>query len=324
VKLSVVVPTHDRSQVLLRVLDGLGEQTLPRDAFEVIVVDDGSRPEHREKLRAFRAPYELHVVEKPQGGLASARNAGADRARGSYLLFLDDDVMPDRDLLREHLAAHDSAGRTVAVVGALPYPPHVRMTTFLWYLERSGHYDLYRHPDKYPAGRPPMPPLNGNSSIPRAAFFDVGRYDESFSQYGSEDLDLGYRLARAGIPFVYDPRAVGYHDHVKDFPQFLTDMERAGESLIQLYRKHPDIRGPKKIDIVEDRLRDLPADKKFAKIVLETTARAPWLLALPLAAIRIAGPVYALRNMLFPFYRWVSHYHYAVGMRRAIATGRRS
>jgi GT2 family glycosyltransferase len=318
-QLSVIVPTHNRPQVLLRTLAALAEQTLPRSEFEVVVVDDGSTPANREPLSAWRAPYELRLVEKPQGGLASARNAGSDAARGTYLHFLDDDVLPDRELLHEHLATHAAASRPLAVVGALPYPPHVRMNSFLWYLERSGHYDLYRDPDKYPGGRPPLPPLNGNSSVSRQVFVQVGRYDESFRQYGSEDLDLGYRLARAGVEFVYNPRAIGYHDHVKDFPQFLTDMERAGESLIQLYRKHPEIRAPKKIDVVEDRLRDLPRDKRLAKVVLETTLHAPWLLLAPRAAIRLAGPIWALRRALFPLYRWVAHYHYALGMRRALA-----
>jgi GT2 family glycosyltransferase len=207
----------------------------------------------------------------------------------------------------------------VAVVGALPFPPHVKLNAFLWYLERSGHYDLYKYPRKYPGGRPPMPPMNGNSSISRELFRRIGEYDESFRQYGSEDLELGYRLARAGVRFVYNPRAIGYHDHTKDFPQFCRDMETAGESLIRVYRKYPDIKAPKKIDIVEDRLRDLPGRKKLVKVVMESTFRHPGALGLPRRILRHAGGFYALRHLLFPLYRWVAHYHYAVGMRRALA-----
>jgi GT2 family glycosyltransferase len=322
VKLSVIVPTHDRPRMLGHTLEALARQTLPRDEFEVIVVDDGSSEEHRREIRAFKPPYEYMLLEKEQGGLASARNLGADHARGEILHFLDDDVVPEVDLLEQHVTSHDSEPASAAVVGALPYPPHVKLDTFLWYLERSGHYDLYKNPHKYPGGRPPMPPLNGNSSIPREVFFSIGRYDEHFRRYGSEDLDLGYRLAKAGLPFVYNPWAIGYHDHVKDFTQFRKDMETAGASLIQLYRKHPDIRGPKKIDVLEDRLRDLPWEKKLYRIVMLTTFHAPWLLALPVGAIYLTGQVFAFRHLLFPLYRWVGHYHYAVGMRRALAATR--
>jgi GT2 family glycosyltransferase len=317
-KLSVVIPTHNRPGTLRNTLAALGEQTLPADRFEVLVVDDGSDEGHRREVRTLGERFEFDLIEKDQGGLASARNRGADRARGEILHFLDDDVIPVPDSLEQHLATHAEATEPIAVVGALPFPPRVELTAFLWYIERSGHYDLYKHPRKYPGGQPPLPPMNGNSSIPRELFFGVGKYDESFRQYGSEDLELGYRLARAGVRFVYNPRAVGYHDHTKNFPQFCTDMETAGASLIRVYRKYPDIKAPKKIDLVEDRLRDLPGKKKLVKLVMETTFRFPWMLGPPRWILRHAGPFYATRHVLFPFYRWVAHYHYAVGMRRAL------
>lgn len=318
-KLSVVIPTHNRPGTLRNTLAALGEQTLPTSDFEVIVVDDGSDESYRREIRSLRDSFEFDLIEKEQGGLASARNRGADQAKGDILHFLDDDVIPAADSLEQHLATHAARTEPVAVVGALPFPPHVEMNAFLWYIERSGHYDLYKHPRKYPGGKPPMPPMNGNSSISRELFIRIGRYDESFRQYGSEDLELGYRLARSGVSFVYNPRAVGYHDHTKDFPRFCADMETAGASLILVYRKYPDIKAPKKIDIVEDPWRALRGKKKLIKIIMETTFRCPWLLCLPRWIVRHTERFYALRHALFPLYRWVAHYHYGVGMRRALA-----
>ena len=318
-KLSVVIPTHNRSRTLRNTLAALRGQSLAATAFEVLVVDDGSKEDERRQVRAACAAAGATLIEKEQGGLASARNRGAEAARGPILHFLDDDVLPAENSLAEHLASHAAESEPVAVVGALPFPPQVRLTAFLWYIERSGHYDLYKHPRKYPGGRPPMPPMNGNSSIPRELFVRVGKYDESFRQYGSEDLELGYRLARAGVRFVYNPRAIGYHDHTKDFPRFCTDMETAGESLIRVYRKYPDIRAPKKIDVVEDPLGSLPGRKKIVKLVMEATFHWPWLLVPARAVLRAGERFYALRHPLFPLYRWVSHYHYALGMRRALA-----
>jgi GT2 family glycosyltransferase len=319
-KLSVVIPTHNRPGTLRNTLAALRTQTLQPSTFETLVVDDGSDEERRREVRALGRDYDFQLLEKEQGGLATARNLGAETARGEILHFLDDDVIPAPDSLEQHLASHAAEPQGVAVVGALPFPPHVRLDAFLWYIERSGHYDLYRHPRKYPGGRPPMPPLNGNSSIPRELFFRAGKYDERFRQYGSEDLELGYRLARAGVRFVYNPRAVGYHDHTKDFPQFCRDMEVAGASLIRVYRLYPEIRAPKKIDIVEDRLGALPRDKKLFKIVMELTFRLPWILVVPRLVLRHAGRFYAARHVLFPLYRWVAHHHYALGMRRGLAT----
>ena len=72
---------------------------------------------------------------------------------------LDDDVVAAPESLEQHLASHAAEDEPVAVVGSLPFPPHVRMNAFLWYIERSGHYDLYKHPRKYSGGKPPMPPM---------------------------------------------------------------------------------------------------------------------------------------------------------------------
>ena len=131
------------------------------------VVDDGSNAEHRSVMREFTEPYPFIYLEKEQGGLAAARNLGAERAGGEILYFLDDDVMPGPGTLSQHIVSHERAQDPVAVVGSLPFAAGIERSPFLWYLERSGHYDLYEIPDKYSAGRPPLPPLNGNSSVRR-------------------------------------------------------------------------------------------------------------------------------------------------------------
>jgi len=318
-KLSVIIPTHERTDALRRTLEALAAQTLPEDLFEVIVVDDGSGEETRAALRDLRGRFDFALIEKQQGGLASARNAGAGRAQGEILHFLDDDVVPDAATLREHVETHEAAGEAVVVVGSLPFPEQMGRDPFLWYLERSGHYDLYEDPGKYPGGRPPLPPLNGNSSLPRELFDRIGRYDEGFKQYGGEDLELGYRLARAGTRFVYNPRAVGWHYHAKSFARFCVDMERAGESLIRIYRIYPEIKVPKKIDVMVDPLTQLPFRKQLMRVVMATTLAIPGVLAVPRGVIAVCGRSYALRYLLFPFYRWVGFAHYAMGMRRELA-----
>ena len=120
------------------------------------------------------------------------------------------------------------------------------------------------------------------------------------------------------MEFVYNPRAIGYHDHLKDFPRFCVDMETAGESLIRVYRQYPEIKVPKKIDILEDPIGKLSGKKKLIKIIMTLTLRFPWVLIIPRGTLYLSGSPFALRHLLFPLYRWVSHYHYALGMQRAL------
>jgi GT2 family glycosyltransferase len=317
-KLSVVIPTYNRARVLGRTLLALERQTLAGEAFEVVVVDDGSDRVTREALRELTTAIRLRITEKEHGGLAAARNHGARQARGEFLLFLDDDIALQPQALHEHLGAHQAAGEPVVVVGSVRFPPGMEPSALLYYLEKSTYFDLFRDPDKYPQGRPPVLPVPGNASVPRRLFQDAGGYDESFVAYGGEDLELGERLSRRGVRFVYHPRAFGHHHHAKDFDRFCRDMEAAGEALIRLYRKYPGIRASKKIDVVEDSIFDLPGRKKLERLVLQMSLASPWLLD---AVGHVLGRLqdrHALRHLLFPLFRWVGHYHYALGMRRGL------
>ena len=82
--------------------------------------------------------------------------------------------------------------------------------------------------------------LTGNASVPRDDLLAVGCFDESFTGYGHEDLELGYRLERAGLEIVYEPRAVNYHCQDIPHDDQKEKMKLAGRSTVRFYRKHPD------------------------------------------------------------------------------------
>ena len=95
-------------------------------------------------------------------------------------------------------------------------------------------------------------------------------------------------------------------------------MEQAGESLIRIYRMHPEVKHAKNIDVVTDPIGSLRGKKRWHKIILNASLALPWLLAM-LRFIAVWGqPYYSLRYPLFPLYRWLSQYHYARGMRKGL------
>src|SRR5438093_9911472 len=102
-ELTVVIPTHNRRKRLETLLRSLENQTTSHEAFDVVVAVDGATDGTEEMLNAFRARYRLTVVSTAQGGPARARNQGTARATGRYLLFLDDDIIADPELVAEHL-----------------------------------------------------------------------------------------------------------------------------------------------------------------------------------------------------------------------------
>ena len=321
-ELSVIVPTRDRPQSLARVLAALTRQSLAADRFEVLVVDDGSAIEVVPQAPADGWPFRLQVLRQPHRGLAAARNHGAEAAAGGILCFLDDDVEPTAEWLVEHRRAHSTLKGRVATVGALPFGDRTPRDCFTWFLDRRGHYDLYVRPHKYPGGAPPLPPLNGNSSVRREDFFEVGGYDTELGPYGGEDLEIGYRLRRAGVTFHYCPTAIGYHQHGKGFPEFCRDLEASGQAMARVLDKHPELESGQQFALLSESFRELPARRWLAKsLVLLSLRLGPVEAAARAFALR-GQRSYGLRRLLYPIYRWVGGCSYARGLRRGLTENR--
>ncbi len=101
-EISVIIPTYQRAEVVCRNVLALARQTVDASRFEVIVVSDGSTDRTVEMLGALAVPFRLNVIDQELLGAAAARNAGAEIASGSLLVFLDDDMDPDPGLLDAH------------------------------------------------------------------------------------------------------------------------------------------------------------------------------------------------------------------------------
>jgi glycosyltransferase involved in cell wall biosynthesis len=237
-EISVVVPTYNRIETLRHVIPSLLAQDLPAESFEVLVCDSNSNDGTAEYLAGV---HELHPnVEHVPGaysGRAMARNAGIARARGPVVLFNDSDIVASPDLLARHLEHHRKE-RDIAVVGL-----EVQVRSFEDYEEKRDH------PEKRGALHPPgrkrlswLYFLTGNASVGRDDLLRAGCFDESFTGYGHEDLELGYRLQKAGITILYEPRAVNYHWQDVGHEDQVEKMKLAGRSTVRFYRKHPDFR----------------------------------------------------------------------------------
>lgn len=235
-RISVVIPTYNRLDTLQYVIPALLAQTLAAEHFEVIVADSLSDDGTAEYLAgiAAGAPHVRHLPG-PYTGRASARNAGIAAANAPLVLFTDADIIASPDLLARHLARHARPGGPRAVVGL-----EVQVDSYADYLRKSARPSA--SDELHPRSRKTLDWLyflTGNASAPRAQLDRVGRFDEDFTGYGHEDLELGYRLKHAGVVLEYEPLAVNYHWHPVPFDQQQGRMELAGKSTVRFYRKHP-------------------------------------------------------------------------------------
>ena len=234
-RISVVVPTYNRLDTLRHVIPSLFAQDLERGAFEVVVADSHSTDGTAEYLVGVgqEHPFVRHLPG-PYTGRASARNAGIAASVAPIVLFTDADIIASPDLLSRHLAHHDRPG-TRAVVGM-----EVQVNSLDEYVAKRDDA-AKRTPlhGENPKRLTWLYFLTGNASAPRTELDRVGRFDEDFTGYGHEDLELGYRLQHGGVPIVYEPRAVNYHWHPVPWDEQQRKYELAGKSTVRFYRKHP-------------------------------------------------------------------------------------
>src|SRR5205085_2187047 len=97
---SIIIPTYARLERLAICLGALARLEYPRDRFEVIVVDDGSDRSPESVISNFRDRFNIILLKQSHAGPATARNAGARKAKGDLLAFTDDDCEPASDWLR--------------------------------------------------------------------------------------------------------------------------------------------------------------------------------------------------------------------------------
>lgn len=229
-RLTIQLCTYKRPQLLARVLEACFEQTLPPQSYEVVLVNDGSpddTPAVIERLRpAARCTFT--VVHQANAGLARARNAGLARATGERIAFIDDDVLPTPVFAAEHLRSDERSGDVIVRGAVINTASFDRLPPPVWSIANySGNYFW-----------------TSNVSVRRARLDRAGgRFDESFAEYGWEDIELGMRLRALGTRAVFNKLAVAFHfkpPHTGvDVEKMLRQVRAQARTAVQLERKHP-------------------------------------------------------------------------------------
>jgi GT2 family glycosyltransferase/peptidoglycan/xylan/chitin deacetylase (PgdA/CDA1 family) len=227
-KWSIVIPTWQRADMLREHLRALETQS-SRD-FEVVIVCDGEDAATRALGESSQANFPTRwIFHRENLGLAAARNTGAATAAGEFILFLDDDVAPDANLLAEHDAAHAPGGEWPPsvvcgrIVEERQAPFRSKTDEFMqeaW--ERSLEEALPTD------GSPNHSNVGGeaertawfglNCSIRKNLFERLGGFDPLMRS--DEEMEFGQRLYRSGILTRYAPKAVVRHRGSKDMSAY--------------------------------------------------------------------------------------------------------
>lgn len=232
IRATIQLCTYNRAGLLAHVLDACFDQTVAEDAYEIVVVDDGSSDDTPAVIEAARrrATCALTVVTQANAGLARARNAGIARAIGERIVFIDDDVLPLPNFVAEHLRAGAAHPEAIVRGGAIEVRDLDDLPPPIWTIKNySGNYFW-----------------TTNVSVPLATIRAIGGFDESFSEYGWEDIDVGLRLRARGVRAVFHSSALVYH--VKPCPRtggvakMIAQARAQARTAVRLVRRHPNWR----------------------------------------------------------------------------------
>jgi len=231
---SIVIPTHNRAELVARTVGAF--LTQEGVDFEVIVVDDGSTDDTPHRLQQIQ-DRRLEVVQQENRGLAAARNAGFAQSKRQYVLFNDDDIIPEAGFLRAHLELH-SQYRNIAAVSRTQIPDSLGKDPFTCFWRERAEGGVRGKAEGAALG--PGGYWFASLSIKRAHL--PSDPFASFGAYGWEEHELGLRLWAQGIRPRLATRARAAHEDRVSLEGMLTKFRSMGRVAWQFYQMHPSLR----------------------------------------------------------------------------------
>ncbi len=209
VRYSVIIPAYNAENTLGLTLDALERQTVPREMYEIIVVDDGSG----DRTAAIAAEHGARVIRQENQGPAVARNVGVEAARGEIVLFTDADCAPREDWI-EKMVAPFADPDVVGTKGAYLTRQTAWMARFVQQeyedrYDRMARFERIDFIDTYSA------------AYRRDIFLANGGFDPIFATASVEDQEFSFRLAQKGYKMVFVPDARVYHLHNESLRDYM-------------------------------------------------------------------------------------------------------
>jgi len=242
-KLSVIIPSYNRLDNLDLCLEKLSRQTLGRENFEIIIIDDGSDNYEEKIIVSLFDKFNLSgkYFRQEKEGPAAARNRGVKLASGEIILFTGDDMMATENFLQIHYNFHCKySADNFAMLGRVAWPLEWEITDFMKWLDTTGfQFDFA----SLKAGEETdfKHFYTSNISLKKEFLVDNGLFNEDFPYAAFEDTELGYRLWKRGLKLIYQPESLVYHYHRLDLGSYSIRTERAGVSAVILSRIHPEL-----------------------------------------------------------------------------------
>lgn len=292
---SIIVPAYNEVAVIGDCVRAIGEQSVPREAYEIIVVDDASQDETSQVAESAGADV---VFQIDHGGAAAARNAGLQVARGDLILFTDADCFPSSSWLARMINPF-SDPEVVGTKGTYRTDQRsliarLAQLEFEFRYERMAALPQIDFIDTYAA------------AYRRDVLMEEGGFDRAYAAATVEDVDLSFRLAQRGYRMIFVPDAWVKHIHPPGLMPYLRRKMRFGYWRALLYLRYPD-------KILGDAHTDPMLKPQFALAALMLLFVMGGIVWRPLWWVAV-GLLLTFLGTTLPFARWAWDHDRAVAL----------
>jgi len=223
--ISIIIPTQNRCDLLKQTIDSIAAQNFEPDEFEILVIDNCSTDETKSvtlECKNQHSKNNIQYIYEPIPGLLSGRHKGALEAQGDILIFVDDDIIANKNWLSSIFETFQDS--TVHLVGGkcLPNyetePPY--WIEYLWVNSKNGKtcgdfslIDFGDEKKEIDAGFV----WGLNYAIRKKTLFDIGGFNpdtvpKKLQQFqGDGESGLSKKIQKAGLKTIYQPKALVYH-----------------------------------------------------------------------------------------------------------------
>jgi len=326
----VIMPTYNRKEKLNEAINSILCQTYD-DRYEFIIVDDGSDDGTEDLVKNIQKStnIELKYLKQKHAGPAKARNLGIKNSAGDLILFLGDDMIADKNLIREHVSFHKNRPK-IACLGFTKLRPNLMSIPLMRYTFEKC-YGPQIDPDNIQYNLQNLPFvffMTANISVPKEYILQTGMFDEDFNCACIEDIELGYRLQSTGLRITFNKNAVAYHNHTLTLEEFCELCRLRGKNLHILKKKHPSTKVNMPDELIEKTTLDIPdiENKEFNNIISKkilNSGLTPHILKI---LIPIIEPIVQKnprdknkRDLLYSCYSTLDIYYFVLGMKEFYA-----
>lgn len=218
--ISAIICTYNRERYLYNVLQSLVAGNLPREEYEIVLVNNNSTDGTEAEVRRFQTDYpqvQLRYCVEPQQGLSYARNCGIRESQGDILVYVDDDALVNKEYLATYTDFFRRNADAVAAGGPiLPQYDGCEEPDWMSHYTRqlvTGKLYLGEKEREFPGDAFPG---GGNAAYRKSVFDAVGLFNVELgrkgnSLIGAEEKDLFDKMTSQGMKFYYLPTAILYH-----------------------------------------------------------------------------------------------------------------